>query len=438
VALIGASGTGTLATITTSAGGVNGVTITSSGYNYTAPPTGFTGQATIVTSGTYSTLSATVVGTGTIAVGHTVAGGTFAAGTKITAINTAVFTGRIDSGTIGVAGTVLTVATAPTSGTIQLGMVLTGTGVTAGTIITAQASGTIGGAGVYTVSASQSVTSTTLTGRSYSITPQTASRASTAITFTNVLTASSSDLGGYVNGVATFGTIVGGSNYINGTYTAVALTGGTGTGATGNITVSGGVVTAIAVNVAGNNYLATATATGVINGFVFTAATPLTNTFGVGHTLSGTGVTAGTTITATNTAVFVGRIDNGTPGVAGTTLTISSVTSGTIAIGMAVSGAAAGTYITGGSGSTWTVNSSQTVAVNTTLTGTSYTVSATQTVASTTITGTNILSCSANTIGNGIPTGTASTTNLQGGSSYTNGTYTGVTLLGGTGSGACY
>ena len=222
----------------------------------------------------------------------------------------------------------------------------------------------------------------------------------------------------------------------NGSYTAVALTGGSGTGATGNITVSGGAVTAITVNSNGNNYLPTATATAVINGFVLTVTTALTNTLAVGHTLSGTGVTSGTTITATNTAVFVGRIDNGTPGVSGTTLTISSVVSGTIAIGMAVSGAAAGTYITGGAGSTWTVNSSQTVAVNTTMTGSSYTVSASQTVASTTITGTNILSCSANTIGNGIPTGTSSVTNLQGGSSYTNGTYTGVSLIGGTGSGA--
>lgn len=76
---------------------------------------------------------------------------------------TAVFTATIDDGTPPGAGTVLTV-TAITSGTIYIGMVLTGTGVTAGTKITAFVSGTYGGAGVYTVSASQEVASTTITG----------------------------------------------------------------------------------------------------------------------------------------------------------------------------------------------------------------------------------------------------------------------------------
>lgn len=76
---------------------------------------------------------------------------------------TAVFTGRIDNGTPGVAGTVLTVS-AVTSGTIYIGMALTGTGVTAGTEIVGFVSGSYGGAGVYTVSVSQSVASTAITG----------------------------------------------------------------------------------------------------------------------------------------------------------------------------------------------------------------------------------------------------------------------------------
>jgi hypothetical protein len=74
----------------------------------------------------------------------------------------AVFTGTINDGTPPGAGTVLNV-TAVTSGTIYLGMTVTGTGVTAGTRITAFGTGT-GGTGTYTVSASQEVTSTTLTG----------------------------------------------------------------------------------------------------------------------------------------------------------------------------------------------------------------------------------------------------------------------------------
>lgn len=61
-------------------------------------------------------------------------------------------------------------------------------------------------------------------------------------------------------------------------------------------------------------------------------------------------------------AVFVGTIST-------TTLTVSSVTSGTIAIGQFVQGAAPGTIITAGSGTSWTVSVSQTVSTATTFTG---------------------------------------------------------------------
>ena len=46
----------------------------------------------------------------------------------------------------------------------------------------------------------------------------------------------------------------GGSAYTNGTYTNQALTGGAGTGATANITVAGGIVTAVVINGHGVNY----------------------------------------------------------------------------------------------------------------------------------------------------------------------------------------
>lgn len=68
---------------------------------------------------------------------------------------TPVFTGSIS-------GTTLTV-TAMTSGAVNVGSVISGTGVTAGTTISALISGT-GGTGTYTVSASQTVASTTITG----------------------------------------------------------------------------------------------------------------------------------------------------------------------------------------------------------------------------------------------------------------------------------
>ena len=65
-----------------------------------------------------------------------------------------VFTGAIS-------GTTLTVS-AVTNGVLALGSFISGTGVTAGTYITAYGTGT-GGAGTYTVSASQTVSSTTIT-----------------------------------------------------------------------------------------------------------------------------------------------------------------------------------------------------------------------------------------------------------------------------------
>ena len=65
-------------------------------------------------------------------------------------------------------------------------------------------------------------------------------------------------------------------------------------------------------------------------------------------------------------AVFVGSSSSST------TLTVSSVTSGTIAIGMCITGTgiAAGTYIVSGSGTTWTMSVSQTISAGTVITGT--------------------------------------------------------------------
>lgn len=55
--------------------------------------------------------------------------------------------------------------------------------------------------------------------------------------------------------VGLLGTITGGSGGTSGTYGGVALTGGTGTGATANITVSGGAVTAVAILNPGTAYV---------------------------------------------------------------------------------------------------------------------------------------------------------------------------------------
>lgn len=79
----------------------------------------------------------------------------FGNGVSFSDCNTAVFTG-------GIAGTTLTVS-AVTSGTIYVGMDISGTGVTAGTRIVSDGTGT-GGTGTYVVSVSQTTASTPITG----------------------------------------------------------------------------------------------------------------------------------------------------------------------------------------------------------------------------------------------------------------------------------
>lgn len=70
---------------------------------------------------------------------------------------------RTASFTASIATTNMTV-TALSNGPIYPGMTITGTGVTAGTRVVSQTSGTAGGTGVYVVSVSQTVASTTITG----------------------------------------------------------------------------------------------------------------------------------------------------------------------------------------------------------------------------------------------------------------------------------
>ena len=86
--------------------------------------------------------------------------------TKVAATNIASMGGVISQGgavvTGAISGTTLTVS-AVTSGALQVGQVLSGSGVTADTTITAYDTGA-GGVGTYTVDTSQTATSTTITG----------------------------------------------------------------------------------------------------------------------------------------------------------------------------------------------------------------------------------------------------------------------------------
>lgn len=58
-----------------------------------------------------------------------------------------------------------------------------------------------------------------------------------------------------LNGITAVNTITAGTLYTSGTYTNVALTGGTGTGARGTVVVSGGGVTSVTITTAGNGYV---------------------------------------------------------------------------------------------------------------------------------------------------------------------------------------
>jgi len=89
-----------------------------------------------------------------------------------------------------------------------------------------------------------------------------------------------------VQGAVSSGTITPGSGYINNLYSNVPITGGSGSGATANITVAGNVVTNVRFNNLGNFYVvgdvvsaATANLGGTGSGFQFTI-TAVDNTLG--------------------------------------------------------------------------------------------------------------------------------------------------------------
>ena len=145
--------------------------------------------ATFTGSISTTTLTVTSVLSGTIAVGQAIFGQGVAQNTVITALGTGsggvgtytvsdsqtVASTTINSNaapaivTAAIAGTTMTVS-AVTSGTLKIGQTIEGTGVTDGTIITAFGTGS-GGAGTYTVSASQTVSSTTIYAINWSVLP---------------------------------------------------------------------------------------------------------------------------------------------------------------------------------------------------------------------------------------------------------------------------
>jgi len=162
-----------------------------------------------------------------------------------------------NSVTGSIAGTTMTVSAVAT-GCLAAGQAVTGVSVASGTTIVAQLTGTVGGAGTYQVSVSQTVTSRALATSGGGLTV-------TAVT----------------SGTLAVGQIISGTGITSGT-TIVAV--GTGAGGTGTYAVSvAQTATSTAVTASGG----TLTVTGVTSGIL-----------GLGNEISGTNITAGSTITA--------------------------------------------------------------------------------------------------------------------------------------------
>ena len=271
---------------------------------------------------------------------------------RISTPSSAVFTGSIS-------GTTLTV-TAITNGALAVGQVLFGVGVTQETVITALGSGS-GGVGTYTINISQTIASEQMNSASVGAT-----------------------INGQIIGTTLYANTVTGNLFLGQTIQGAGISAntiitalGTGTGGIGAYTVSASQ----------NIPSLSSTFTGQIAGTVLSATSITSGSISVGQYLYGVGITPATTVTASNTFTSTGSTITVTSGV----LTIGVLTGGTISVGQVLTGTnvVAGTRITSnisgsGSGSTW--NTTQTTAAAATaISGQSYTVSASQTIASETM-----------------------------------------------------
>jgi|LakMenE01Jun11ns_1017448.scaffolds.fasta_scaffold9951134_3 hypothetical protein len=257
-------------------------------------------------------------------------------GTYPTAKYAKVGTGATANGaTSSIAGTVLTVGGSVT-GTFAVGMKVTGTGVAVGTSIVALGTGT-GGAGTYVVSISQSVSSTNITGNPMTDTfskihndygdvthyfrlayghVQTATCSAATISGTTLTIPAAINTGKFIVGMVITGTGIS----ANTTITAY----GTGTGGYGTYTVSVSqtVSTATAITGSFTDNTGGSTASS-ISGTTLTVGGVVTGEFIPGMILTGTGVTANTTVVSQLT---------GTVGQAGTYQVSASQTVSSTAI----------------------------------------------------------------------------------------------------------
>lgn len=180
-----------------------------------------------------------------------------------------------------IAGTTMTV-TAVGFGSFALGQVISGTGITAGTTITALGTGT-GGAGTYTVSPGQTVASTTIV--SYPVLPASATVASSN-NGSGTLAFSVNDRISLYRNPATPA-----APYTAAPALALQLDDLSENGVAGN--PGNGATTPISGSIG--------TMTASIAGTTMTVSAVTSGAFAAGQIISGTGVTAGTSITALGT-----------------------------------------------------------------------------------------------------------------------------------------
>ena len=295
-----------------------------------------------------ATLTVTAVTSGTLAVGQLVTGTGVATGTVIASLGTGTggtgtygvnLSQSASSTTLSAVGRPTMTVTAVTSGTLAVGQVVTGTGVSAGTLISALGTGT-GGTGTYIVSLPQTVASEALT----------ATGAGAVMTVTHVN-----------SGTLAVGQPIAGTSVATGTLISAL---GAGTGGTGTYVVT------VPQTIASETLTApvpTMTVTAVSSGVL-----------AVGEAITGTGVTSGIIV-----AFGTGSGGTGTYAVSasqtvasetltasgpGGTMSVTGVTNGALAVGQTVtgSGVSAGTVITGeetgsGGAGAYTVSVSQTV-----------------------------------------------------------------------------
>ena len=314
---------------------VTDVMVTDGGSGYSSAP--------VVTFSAPSAGGTTATGTATVTNGRVVSIAIVLAGSRYLTQPTITLSNTNGTGTCtgSISGTTLTVSAAGTA-VLAVGQILTGTNVAGDTTITALGTGT-GGAGTYTVNISQTVASTTITPRGM-----------IAVAVPNIICGT-----GYTSAPT------------------ISFTGGAGSGATATATISAEV--ALAVNAGGSGY--TSAPTVFIEGTVGTTTSAVATVSG--GAITGFTVTTGNarfsvppTVTiggwiplpAISECVFTGSITT-------TTLTVTEVTSGTLAVGQIVtlptSGSDTGVITTGtritalgtgtGGTGTYTVSASQTI-----------------------------------------------------------------------------